>query len=404
MPRYHYRAIEADGTIRDGHEEAENPEALGQLLASQGLRLLSVTEDADAEAGVDLDFDGRPLTDRETRDLVHEITTLSEAGLPLGNGLRALSEDMPSGRLSRLLRQIADRTDAGVSLDAALTEAQDRFPRHLRALILAGTKSGRTAQVLGDFVNYAQVGANLRRSLWLNLAYPAVLVLLFLGLTVFISTAIVQGFEAIFVDFGISLPQMTRVLLIVSRAVSEWGFALLLGPLGLIALGVLISRWILDAPARRRLFCKIPLFGPLWRWTSLAEFSHYLGLLVDSAVPLPEAVTIAAEGAHDAEMAHAGPFIAKRIQEGASLGIAAAESGVLPSGFTDVLNWAESHRSLPESLHMAGDIFEAQAQSRSRFIGSVVTVLTVVLVLWGCGFLVVALFLPLLQLITSLAG
>jgi general secretion pathway protein F len=401
MPRYAYRAHDADGRPRDGRREADGPEALARSLAAEGLRLdgAEVVDD-DARGHVELD----ELDDAEAREVVHEVAALTGSGLPLGTGLRALAEELPRDRVRSLLRALADRIDAGESLESALAGLEGRFPKHLRGLVLAGTKSGRAAHVLGEFVAYSQVGASLRRSLWLHLAYPIALTLLFLVLTVFICTYIIKGFESIFFDFGINLPQVTRVLLVIGDAVAEWGFALLFVPLGLIGLGVLLSRLLLDASSRRRAFCKVPLFGPLWRWTALAEFSHYLGLLVESSVPLAAAVPIAAAGARDAELERAGAYIAGRIEEGQTLGSAALESGVLPVGFTGVLNWAEKHRSLPESLHMAGDIFEAQARSRSRFIGSVVTVLTVVLVIWGCFFLVVALFLPLIQLISRLSG
>ncbi len=400
MPRYDYRATDAEGNAHPGREDADDLDALARSLGSKGLRL----ESAEIVSQSSLEPKPAPLSDADAREAVHEIAAMAEAGLPLGPGLRALGEDLPSGRLSRLLATIADRVDAGASLESALDEVQDRFPPHLRGLLLAGTKSGRTAQVLGDFVGYAQVGANLRRTLWLTLAYPILLVLLFSTLAVFVSMFVVSGFESIFQDFGIGLPVMTRILLGISHAVTDFGPWLLIVPLALIVLGVLVARLFLDAPTRRRLLRAIPLFGPLWRWTSLAEFSHFLGLLVESSVPLQTAVTIAADGAQDAELARAGRFIADRIQQGQSLGEAARESRALPDGFTGVLNWAESHRSLPESLHMAGEIFETQAQSRARFIGSVVMVLTVVTVIWGCGFLVVALFMPLIRLVTILSG
>jgi general secretion pathway protein F len=410
MPRYAYRAFDADGRRRDGDREADSRDALARALAAEGLRLghaepvdedSAVRIDADAVAGA---ADPAALGDGEARELVREVAALTGSGLPLGPGLRALAEELPRDRLRTLVVALADRIEGGESLESALAGLEGRFPKHLRGLVLAGTKSGRAAQVLGEFVSYAQVGAALRRSLWLHLAYPIALVLLFSILTVFVSTYIIKGFESIFSDFGINLPQITVVLLVIGNAVAEWGFALLLVPLGLIALGVLASRLLLDAPARRRLFRRVPLFGPLWRWTALAEFSHYLGLLVESSVPLATAVPIAAEGARDAELEQAGREIAGRIAGGEALGAAALATGALPVGFTGVLNWAEAHRSLPEALHMAGDIFEAQARSRARFIGSVVTVLTVVLVIWGCFFLVVALFLPLIQLISRLSG
>jgi type II secretory pathway component PulF len=270
--------------------------------------------------------------------------------------------------------------------------------------MLAAVRSGRVGLVLGEFVQYAQVGASLRRSLLASLAYPFTLLLLFLVIVVLLSTYLVSSFKSIFLDFGIALPMATRYLIQAADAVARHGFGLIFLPLLVGGVAWISGRLLLDRVTRRRFFCRVPLIGPLWRLTSLAEFSHYLGLLVENRVPLDDAVPLAAEGSHDAELEEAGRAMVGEIRAGASLAGAAAASDVLPKGFARVLAWAEGHQSLPETLHMAGEIFEAHAHTRASFVASVVTILTFITVLWGCAFMVGALFLPLIQLISKLSG
>jgi general secretion pathway protein F len=397
MPSYRFSVIDAEGTRTSGERAAADPGTLAADLEAEGWTVLDV-----GPAGV-VNSDA-PLNDRDARAFVDQLSNLTRSGLPLPPGLRALAEELPRGRLRRLVRDLASRLESGESLAEALEAERGRFPEHLRGLMLAAVKSGQVGQVLGEFAGYAQVGAALRRTLILSLAYPLMLLVAFTILVVFIATYIVAGFREIFLDFGINLPLATRYLIRASDAVAKHGFQLVAAPFLVAAVAWTSSRMLLDRVSRRRLFCRVPLIGGLWRLTALAEFAHFLGLLVENRVPLDDAIPLAAEGAHDAELQDAGQRMAEEIRAGASLSQAARRSDTLPTGFSKVLSWAEGHQSLPETLHMAGEIFEAHARTRASFVASVVTVLTIISILWGCAFMVGALFLPLIQLISKLSG
>jgi type II secretory pathway component PulF len=389
----------ADGSAFDSERSAATQDELAAELRREGVAVRSIEP---------VETDGHSargrLTHEEARDFAQHVAGLTQAGLPLPDGLRALGEELPPGTLRRLVRELAGRLDQGESLEDALEQVGNRFPGHLRGLILAGARSGRIDTLLGEFVNYSQVGIALRRSMWLSLSYPFMMIMAYGIVFVFLSYVVVRGFEAIFKDFGIDLPAVTVLLLRASHAVTSAGWATIVAPIVAVSVVFFAGRVLLDPASRSQALSYLPLFGPLARWTSLAEFSHYLGLLIECEIPLSRSVVLAAEGARDAGLSQACQAAAQEIESGETLADSISWWRVFPGGFTKMLRWAEGHQSLPETLHMTADMFEARARAHAAFIGSVCGIVSIVIILWGCAFVVVALFLPLITLISKLSG
>ncbi len=343
------------------------------------------------------------LSVAESAELSARLAELARAGLPLGPSLSALAEELPQGRLRRSMQTLSSRLESGASLGQAIDGQKGEIPAHLRGLVLAGVRTGRLGEVLGQFSNYVNVGVELKRRLWLGLAYPMLSLAAALVLFTFASVYLVAQFELIFKDFGVPLPRLTVALIEVSHAIrATWA--------GLASLaGALIAFWlaaplVLRPGVARGLASRIPILGGVWRWTSLAEFCHLLGLLLENDLPLPESLRLTGEGVPDANIAIACRRMAGAVESGRTLAQAMADRWPFPAGLPRLVGWAEPQRSLPEVLHMAGEMFEARASAHASFAGTLVGVLAVILILWGIFTNVVGLMLPLITLISRLSG
>ena len=288
-------------------------------------------------------------------------------------------------------------------LEKAVEQQRDRIPAHLRGLVLGGLRSGRLGDILGRFTGYMSIGTDIRRKLLLTLAYPILSITVALALFLFVSLVIVVMFENIFRDFGIPLPRLTVAIIVVSRfARSAW-------PIFAILCAVIVGAWIfirlfLRVPQRRSLITNIPIVGQVWRYNSWAEFCHLLGLLLESRLPLPEALHLTGEGVENAELDRACLLMADDVERGASLAQAMMQRHELPAGLPRLLRWAGDHGAQSDILHMVGEMFEARARSQATFAGTVSTVLAVVFVLLGMAVVVIGLMLPLITLISRLSG
>jgi len=345
---------------------------------------------------------GSGLTGAEAGELSRQIAGLTRSGLPLAAGLAALSEELPRGRLRRSMRDLARALEAGAPLDQAIGDQKERIPPHMRGLVVAGVRSGRIGDVLARFSSFAGLGVELKRRLVLSLAYPLLTLAITLGLFFFVSTFAVRQFERIFMDFSIPLPGLTIVVIQGARVIDRAA-----GPLGIVVLCLVVAwlagRLLLKPAVRRSLSTQLPLFGPIWAATRLAEFCHLLALLLEGQLPLPEALRLTGEGLQDTGMERACAIMARDVESGRSFDQAMSKLWRFPSGLPRLLGWAKNQMALSEVLELAGVLFETQARSRATLAGMTVTIMCVILVL-ALIMVIPALFLPLIMLISRLSG
>jgi type II secretory pathway component PulF len=345
--------------------------------------------------------DGR-MSEREAADFAQHLARLSEAGLPLPEGLRALGGELAVGSLQRVLNAVSDQLEAGHSLDEAIAAQGDRFPAHLKYLVLAGLKTGSLGEILEQYAHYSHTSGALRRKMWLSLVYPIMLMCALALLMVFMAH-MVTSFETIFKDFGIALPSLTMFLISASHAVmwaGGWGCTLTLFGFVLVAL---IGVSIRSRGSGRTLIARLPLLGPLLRWLSLVEFTHFLALLLECETPLPAALTLSAGSLRDQNLAWSCRTLCEEVSRGRSLGEAMIHVRGFPPGLARIVEWAEGGESLPSALHLAGDMYEARARAQATFVGIACTMMAVVFVVWGIGMSVVGLFYPMIVLVNRLA-
>jgi len=345
---------------------------------------------------------GGGLSGTEAGELVRQIGSLTESGLPLAAGLAAVSEEMPPGRLRRSMSDLAGALEAGMPLDQALGDQEKRIPAHVRKLVVVALRSGRLGDVLARFSGYAGLGVDLKRRLVLAMAYPLLLLAITLGLFFFIIGFVANQFEVIFKDFGVPLPVFTIFILKLSHVVNA--VALPIGIAGLaVVLAVVLARLCFGPATRRSLARQVPLFGPIWASVRLSEFCHLLALLLEGHLPLPEAIRLTGEGIEDSGINRSCDFLARDVEAGRSFAVAMSRLSRFPRGLSRLLGWAENQMALPELLHLAGSLFETQARSRATLAGTIVSVACVTLVL-ALIMVIPGLFLPLITLISRLSG
>jgi general secretion pathway protein F len=334
--------------------------------------------------------------------VVRHVGGLAAAGLPLPTGLRALRAEVGDGPLGRTLEALAEDLEAGRTVEEALADRGDALPPHLAALIVAGSRSGRLADRLVEFLAYYRVGDAIRRTMWLALFYPALLIVLALGSFTMLASLLQGGmFETIGSFYNPStLPWLTQALMDLARPFALAGIWVLLAPLllGLATWGLV--RVLFRPSERRRVWLAVPLIGPVYRLTALAEFCQALAVLIEAELPLADALPMAARSSRDASLERPCAEAAGDLADGQSLADALAARRVFPEGLPRFLRWAEGGSSLPESLRLAAGIFEARARSQAEFAAAFLAALAVASVLWWVAVVMVALVWPMIVLIT----
>jgi len=341
----------------------------------------------------------RTFTAEEVSELAGRVAGLSRAGLPLGPGLRALADELPGRRMPCVIRKMADRLDAGDDLVTALEAQGRRLPAHFRGLMLAGVRCGRLPEVLEEYVDIEREQMELRHRIWVNLAYPFLLLVFMTGLTVAARLYLIDGFRQIYQGFGTTLPTMTTLVFQLSGPLA-WGSTALVVVLALFPLILFVmpgAGWIWP------LLYRMPLVGPMCRWSHLSEFSRLMGLLLEQNVTVPDALRLSAAGLRNAQLAWGCRNVAKEVEAGRKLSESMADRKPFPPSMVPMVQWGQQTPALAEVFRAAAEMFEGRVQAHSAVMQSIllpVMFLAVFLFIWI--FVVLALLLPLVSLIQRL--
>jgi type II secretory pathway component PulF len=339
------------------------------------------------------------LSAEEATEFAARVAELTKAGLPLGAGLQALADELPGRRLPRMLRDVARRLDAGDDLLAVLESQGARLPAHLRGLMLAGMRTGRLAEVLEEYVDLQYGQAELRRRVAAALAYPFLLLLFLTALSAFAGLYIVDEFAKIFRDFGTQLPFMTEVIIWEARPIM-WFFVALSG----LATIIPLLLWI--APAAGWLWpvvYRLPMVGPLLRWSHLAQFARLMGLLLEQQVPLPDALRVTAVGLQNGNLARGCRRAAEDTERGRPLDESLAARRQFPASLIPVIQWGQRAAAVPDAFRAAAEMFDGRSRAQGTLLETMALPIMFLAIVICVGVFVTAMFLPLIQLIQRLS-
>jgi type II secretory pathway component PulF len=341
----------------------------------------------------------RRLSAEEATELAARVAELTKAGLPLGDGLRALAAELPGRRLPGVLEVLANRLDAGEDLAVAMNSIGRHLPPHLRGLVLAGLKSGRLAEALEEYVDLERSQGDLRRRLLSSLLYPLVLLGVLTFIMVFARLYILGAFVRVFMDFNCALPMLT-IWFINSSWVATWGmvvlFCLMVAvPAGLVTASRASPLW--------SLLYKIPMLGPLLRWSHVAQFARLMGLLTEQDVPLPDALRLTAGGLRDSRLALGCRETAEDVENGWPLAETMARKRQFPASMMPMIEWGQRTPALPEAFRGIAEMFEGRIRSQGSLMESVLLPAMVFLTVTFVGVFVIAMMLPMIELIKKLS-
>lgn len=392
MPKFHYTATDAQGRITAGVVWATSALDAGEQLTGYGLEHHVLTAEEQPAS--------TPLRPGDALEVVGHLADLAQAGVPLEGCLRALAEEYPRGRFGRAMRSVARQLEGGVSLEEAAQRAGQQVPPQIRGLILAGHRSGQLAEVLEELVDLEHNRADLRHRLLAALAYPTLLVVAVLGIYGLFGAVLVPSFRQIYTDFGMNLPYLTKIVLGAFHAglASQVGLAV---GLTLLLFGLCVT----GKPAwAQSVLYGIPVVGPLWRWTRLAEWSRLLSAMLDQQIPMPRALRWAADGMDEPDLAAASRQVAAAIEAGVALPESLSRSSQFPPTFRPVVEWGQATGQLGEAFRAAAEMLEGRVRARIDLMEVTVPPLLLIFIVGSVGMMITGLLVPLVSLLHSLSG
>jgi type II secretory pathway component PulF len=339
------------------------------------------------------------LSADESQQFATVLAELASAGLPLSSGLRAAALEAASGRLARALRRVATQLDEGRSLGDILADPRQPLPPHLAGLLAASLKSGRLGTALAEFFEQQRSAYELRRSAVRALVYPGFLISCVFALYAFFSLAVVGQFQRMFEEFELRLSPWIRATLWAGTT----GIWLLIAAVAGCIVVIFALRFVLGAARWQQIMSNAPLLGPIWHWSGVAEATRLLGLLVDHELPLALALALTGKGVSNRDVGQACSQLAREMEGGRSLADSLAGGTRLPPLLAPLVRWGEGSGALAAALWSASAAYEARARRRIEVLRIVLPPLVFIFVGASVAFIVVALFLPLMNMVVGLS-
>lgn len=413
MPQFQYTGSDGNGELQLGFIEAASEAAAKELLVARGITVESIEAssagqsraDQSSAASANSAHPGRMTADEHV-EVVGQIGHLVASGIPLSAGLRTLSEEVPSKRLRNVFTRLSGKLDQGQSLEDALKSESGDVPEWLVAVFTAGTQSGRLSECIQHFIEFSRLRAGIRVKLIISMIYPAILLVAGMSVCAFLCRLVIPDFREIFIGFGTELPEITRMILAMSSfvdsSIRHWPVSLLFVCV-LLLVCWLGSTAVFGAAGVRRVVYRVPLLGRVFKQSALAEFAQLLALMIEARMPLPEALKLVGGAVRDPNLSEGAYRAAAMIEEGNSFGDLRGVVREIPDELLRVPGWGNNDESLVESLRVSSEVFALQSEISGRSLAGMVTPATVIIAGGMIGITVVALFMPLLRLLSDLS-
>ena len=416
MPTYQYEAMNAQGQEVKSELDALSPEEAIAQIRQEGYFPTKIREKGSRrKVSPGKGGAAKPRRPRGTggktkikllTQFTRQLSTLQDAGLPILRSLRILQQQQKPGTLKAVCGAVADEVEGG----STLSEAMGKFPRTFNKLyvnmVAAGEAGGVLDLILNRLADFMEKSERLKGKVKGAMIYPIAVLVIAFSIVMGIMIVVIPKFEAIFADFDIELPAITQFLLDMSSwIVYRYGWAILFGAPFAFILGLRLARmsrmgrWITDLVSM-----KMPILGQILTKTSIGRFTRTLGVLISAGVPILEALNITRETASNEIFRDALTGVHDSIRRGESFAEPLRKAKVCDSLVTNMIDVGEETGELDKMLTKVADNYDEEVDV---LVGGLVSLLEpVMVILLGviCGFIVIALFMPMVSIISSLSG
>lgn len=404
MPVYSYTFKDGSGAIQKGTMDAESEDVLRSRFTEQGFDVIEVTV-IKSKSTKPKSFGKVKLGNLAV--FCRQFSTMVDAGVSLVRCLDVLGRQTQDPKLKKILIDLGERIESGETLSKSMQRHPRTFNNLFVGLIRAGEIGGVLEETLQRLSHFLEKDVELRRKIKSAMTYPTLVLCAAIGIVIFLVSWVVPQFAQLFLDIGLKadeFPAMTKFLIDLSASfVKTWylwlgGIILILVTYKLIA-STRFGRRVID-----RAKLHVPVFGKLHHMICMARFSRTMGTLLTSGVPILQAMETVAGTVGNTIMADAVLEARARIREGDRIGDPLEQSRLFPPMVIHMIGVGEESGSLDFMLQKIADFYEDEVEARVASLTVALEPIMILLLGFIVGFIVIAMFLPLIKVIETLSA
>lgn len=363
MPTFTYSARNASGEKITGEVDAPDTPGALRHLSSRGLFPIEVSappseakKRAAAAAGVSRFSALRERLKNPQRDLPRKLEQLAQllrAGLKLSEALKILGQRSDSPIWRSTFLKLHEDVVGGESFKSALARHPRVFPPMVPHMVAAGEVSGHLVEILERLTEHFERREEVANQVKVALIYPCFILSAGIGMVAFFMIVMLPKLAGMFNELGQSLPLATQLLIWLSKWTIHWGWTV---PVAAIAFWIFLRSW-LKTPENRlrwdRRKITWPVVGRLISRAEYARFSQTLATLLQSGLPLTEAMWIVADTMDNTALRAAARNAQVQITQGFALSQTMKTSGLFPDLMLDMIAVGERTGDMTHALQQA---------------------------------------------------
>jgi len=414
MPAFTFTATASDGKSVTNTSEAVSISELRQRLSQQGYTVKEIKPAKEKGLKTNMAVPMPAFLERfqkvkltELSIFCRQFSTMIDAGVSLVRCLDVLGEQNSSPKLKKIITDLKLEVEAGNMLSKAMSKYPGTFSNLFIGLIRAGEVGGVLEESLQRLSTFLEKDVELRRKVKAALTYPVLVSVVALGIVMFLTIFIVPQFLKMFLDLGLKaedFPAMTMSLKIFSdfMVYKFYYVAMIVGALWFAC--KLFGRTKVGHRFFDLVKLKVPVFGKLNHKVALARFSRTLATLLSSGVPILQALETVAGTVSNDVLSDAILDARARVREGDTISEPLYRSKMFPPMVIQMISIGQEAGSLDTMLSKIADFYDGEVDAAIASLTAAIEPLLIVFLGVTVGYIVIAMFLPLVGLIQGLSG
>ncbi|EHU8075380.1 type II secretion system F family protein [Vibrio cholerae] len=335
--------------------------------------------------------------------LTRQLATMLTTGVPIVQALKLVGDNHRKAEMKSILAQITKSVEAGTPLSKAMRTASAHFDTLYVDLVETGEMSGNLPEVFERLATYREKSEQLRAKVIKALIYPSMVVLVALGVSYLMLTMVIPEFESMFKGFGAELPWFTQQVLKLShwvQAYSLWAFIAIAA--AIFGLKALRKNSFQIRLKTSRLGLKFPIIGNVLAKASIAKFSRTLATSFAAGIPILASLKTTAKTSGNVHFETAINEVYRDTAAGMPMYIAMRNTDAFPEMVLQMVMIGEESGQLDDMLNKVATIYEFEVDNTVDNLGKILEPLIIVFLGTVVGGLVVAMYLPIFNLMSVL--
>lgn len=410
MAKFKYTAIDKSGNEVSSVIEATSESRAKSELSSRGLNVTKISEllvtDKPAAKKRTKPVFGTGVTNENVTIFSRQLATLLKAGLPLLKALEVIAKQEKNPYFQAIIEKICDNVKTGNKFSEGLTQFPKVFDHLYINMARAGEAGGVLDVVLDRVATFQEKAIKTKNKVKSAMVYPIVILFVAFIIVGILMVFVVPKFQQIFADMlgGAPMPALTQFVIDISHFMQEN----VLATLAIIAAVIIFIKLIFKTKFGIRAWdtftLKGPKIGDLVMKSTVARFTRTFGTLLASGVPILDALQITQGTIKNSVVSSALQRVHDRVRDGEGLSAPLAQQKLFPSMVTSMIEVGEETGQLPEMLNRVADNYDEEVDNAVGSITAIIEPIMIVFMAIVVGTIVIALFLPIIQIIQKLTG